>query len=510
MSTLVERVWLAEINGYNPVSGQEETLRFATAPIEPFPSSDPDRPDAHYPARLKGSGSLSRELYSGMRSYGGSSVNAGEVTLSNADGALDYLIDWGFDGRDLTLYEGVPGEPFASFGVSLKATMSQPEFTYTKSQPARLVLRVRDYQDVVRVSVQTEKYAGTNVGASGNEGTEDDIAGRPKPLTFGGVSNIRPAPCNAVAYCYQVHAGSGASVTACYDNGLALIRNDINPAPGEYAFDAATGIVTLGGTPAGEITCDVTGPVAVGATVAGIIKYLVIHHTALTIDDLIDEAFVALDLSSPYVVGIYLDEETSVADVIDRLCASVGAYWTFNRDGKFTVGRIEQPSAPAVWSFERRHIVEITRVVRQEAIPPYHFSLRYARNWLVQSGDGLAGAVSADRRAWLAEQYRTVSAEDLAVKEKHLLSQQMERDSLLTTAAQAQAECTRLLNLYKVDRHTFRITVKSADPLKGIELGSVIQLTLDRFGLNDGRLFVVLGIQDNLPREGRMTFTIWG
>lgn len=510
MSTMLERIWLAEVEGFNPATEQVETLRFATAPINPFPGTDPHRPDAHYPARLKGTGSLSRQLFSGMRSYGASSVNAGEVTLANADGALDDLVNWGFDGRALTIYEGRPGDAFDAFNVALSATMSQPEFVYSKNQPSRVVLRVRDYQDVLRVPMQETKYEGSNVGDQGNEGTANDIKGQPKPLVYGVVRNVRPAPCNTVAHRYQVHDGPGTEVDHCYDNGIELSRNDVAPQPGEYAFDASTGIITLGGTPAGEVTCDATGAAEAGRSVADLIQFLVPGYTSLGADKLVTDAFTALNGLNSATVGIYLNAETTVAEVVDQLCGSIGAYWTFTRDGRLSVGRIDEPQGSGVWDFGRRDIVEISRVARQDSIPPHILRLHYQRNWTPQSADGLAGAVSEDRRAWLAAASRSVVAVTPAVRTKHLLSPQMERDSLIDLEADAQAECNRLSALYGDDRHTFKITVKSSNALKAIELGDVVRLSIDRFNLNNGEPFVVLGIEDNIPREGRMTFTIWG
>lgn len=510
MSAILERLWLAEIEGYNPLIGDTETLYFSTAPIEPFAPDDGSRPNAHYMARLKGSGSLSRELFSGMRSFGASAVNAGEVTLSNADGELDYLAGWGFDGRDITIYEGVPGQPFSNFTIALKATMSQAEFSYSKKQPARLVLRIRDFQYKLNLPIQNNLYAGTNVATVGDEGTEDDIAGRPKPLAFGIVRNIRPAPCNSLAHRYQVHDGAGTVMLSCFDNGVLITRNDTNPQPGEYSFDANTGILTLGGPPAGEVTCELSGATSAGFTVASIIKYILTEHLSMSADDLVEESFTDLDTANSSAVGIYIDAETTVAQVLDQLCASIGAYWTFTRAGLFRVGRIEAPALPERWSFGRRDIVEITRMARQDALPPYRVSLRYCRNWTVQNSDGLAGASPEAWRTWVSLMYRTVDEESATVKDKHPLSRPMERDSLIDGVTDAQAECNRLLALYGEDRHTFSITVKATNALKAVELGDVVKLTLDRFSLNDGVPFVVLGIKDNVPREGRMTFTIWG
>ncbi|WP_328716773.1 hypothetical protein VO226_16100 [Halomonas elongata] len=66
-----------------------------------------------------------------------------------------------------------------------------------------------------------ESYDGSNVLPDGLEGTEDDIAGEPKPQVWGEVRNATPVQVNTSKLIYQVSSLSDCTVTAVYDKGLS-------------------------------------------------------------------------------------------------------------------------------------------------------------------------------------------------------------------------------------------------------------------------------------------------
>ena len=109
---------------------------------------------------------------------------------------------------------------------------------------------------------------------------------------------------------------------------------------------------------------------------------------------------------------------------------------------------------------------------------------------------------------WLSKEYRTVTDSDPAVQTAHLLAPEMSKDTLLVDVDDAQAECTRLLNIYKVRPDMFQVEVHSS-VLAYIQPGKIVKLISKRYGLAAGKLFVVIGIQVDWNLK-KTTLIVWG
>ncbi len=236
-----------------------QKLYFSTTKMSPFPPTDGDRPNQSYDARLIEPATYRRFAFNNRSTTGISFVTGGEVVVSNADSSLDRAVDWGFGGRTLAVYWGqVTDTAFSSFSRIFFGTIEQANFIYARQETSKIQFRLRDSrQNLESINIQSTKYAGTNSGSSGNEGTEDDLKGKPKPLTFGYVYNVTPARCNVPGLRFQVNDGALSDVPAFYDNGVSLTRTHTTPSASEYEIDLDTGIITLGSSPAGLLTADV-------------------------------------------------------------------------------------------------------------------------------------------------------------------------------------------------------------------------------------------------------------
>jgi hypothetical protein len=105
---------------------------------------------------------------------------------------------------------------------------------------------------------------------------------------------------------------------------------------------------------------------------------------------------------------------------------------------------------------------------------------------------------------------RASNATDAMIKTQWLLAGTLEVDTLLTTTAAGDAEAARLLALHKVRRDLFDVPIAlSVMTAKGIWLLDVVTLDLERFSLNSGRLFRVIGIAFELS-SNKVTLTVWG
>ena len=113
------------------------------------------------------------------------------------------------------------------------------------------------------------------------------------------------------------------------------------------------------------------------------------------------------------------------------------------------------------------------------------------------------------RLAFLANEYREASSTDASVQTAHLLAPQIVEDSCLTVEADALAEAARRQTLRGVKRDRIEITVPLDDDTDELDLGDVILLTHDRYGLDAGKQFVVLGVQPDAAAH-TVTLTLWG
>ena len=119
----------------------------------------------------------------------------------------------------------------------------------------------------------------------------------------------------------------------------------------------------------------------------------------------------------------------------DDLTLNCDSNGTIDRAGRLTVGRVEAPAAAADAEFDSMQILEIERVA--VARPIWRQKLGYARYWRTLDASGVAGSVNAETRADLAEGFRYATADDPAIKVRHLLAEEAVRDTVLALATDA-------------------------------------------------------------------------
>lgn len=515
-------IYLAEVAAYDSAIPGATTLRFSSGLGYAHPSAP-----GFYDPRIVQPANLRRDAFGAGTTTGAVELGVGELVLANSDGALDFIADYGLDGRAFRVLRGDDLAAYSSFSVVFTGTMEQPTFSFDT-----VGIRLRDKLYTLDVPAQTSKYAGTNSLPGGLEG-DSDLKGRPKPRAYGVVRNAAPPCVNTSRLIYQVNDGAVASITA-YDNGLALTAGaayasqaDMEataPAGGQYRAWLAGGYFRLGSSPAGQITADVTvGATAAARTGAQILNALATGPGALPVGDVSAADVTALDAATSAEIGLWISDEIDVRDAMAKVSDSVGAYFGFDRLGVLRMRRLEAPSGTAALVFRRlsngvaaepttADIVDLERVPTQDqgrGVPAYRVKLGYRRAWSTQT-DGLAGAVTAARREFLREPLRYVTSTDTAIQTKHLLARELNYDTLLDSETAAQTEADRRLTLRKVRRDRLRLTARmDAGLTTTIDLGSVVQVVLPRFGYSAGRLFTVIGIEADAARN-LVILDLWG
>ncbi|WP_185982975.1 hypothetical protein [Aureimonas mangrovi] len=501
-------IYLVEIEAYDPLAGAVVVERFATQGYTTGPNDTPAH--THFEERVQDPGNFQRSVFEAGRTNGAASAGFGLIELANADGGIDRMARYAVDGRALRITAlADERSPFASRVGVLAGTMQQMEFGWR-----RATVRLRDRMAALNEPLQKVVYAGTTVagGMDEAEGAEDDLKDKPKPTLWGRVLNVSPILANRFDLIWQASSRPLASVEAVRDNGvpisfqadyasIATLRAAAIPA-GRYGTCLSLGLLRTGSVPSGDLTVDVTEGAA-GQRSAALVSRRILEAAGFVAGaDFVASDFDTLHAVNPAEVGTWTGlDRRDVSAVLSSVLASVGAWIVPDRLGRFRVRRLDAPvfdaDAPVL---DRALVLDrgdgIERLATADdgsGVPAAKVTMRYARNWTIQSKATLdATAATAAMKAFAAEEYRNALAEDAAVRERHLLATEPSFDSAFVNLADAQAEAQRRLGIYGVRRDRYRVPVPRAE-LPDIDLGDVVTLAVDRFDLAGGKPFVVLG-----------------
>ena len=525
------QIVIADVDVYDPGMSAARTLRFATQSYTTGPTDTPDNTPANtfYEGRIQQPANISRTCFSDAKTTGRTQIGYGDMVLVNNDGALDGLLAYSFAGRAITIKLGVvaPNSNRAPTWVTvIKGTMEQAELSWQK-----VIIRVRDRQQDVAKPLQQVRYAGSNVllggVLNGLEGVANDLKGKPKPQVFGRVFNVAPPQVNTDRRIYQVHAGGALSaLLAAYDRGAPLSVGAVYtsqadmeanaPTAGQYRVwnDATAGcFVRLGGAPTGTITVDAVQGAAVANRTVGQLYSQILQAAGISPSDINSADITALDAAAPYEAGVYApyDQDITALELLDTLCASVGAWYGCDASGAFRIGQIAVPSGAAVGTITATDILKIERVSSRDpgvGIPAWKMKIGYQRIYSVQND--LTAAVTDARKAYLAEEYRRVESSDASVKTANLTSPELEFLTVLTSASDAAAEADRRLAIYKVRRDMYQLTIRvDAALAAALDIGKIVTLQVARFGMSAGKNFLIIGIRTNM-RGYQFDLTLWG
>lgn len=511
-----DSILLLEIDAWNGAS--VTTLRFGTHTIVTRASDTPA--NTKYLGRIVDAGRMQRSIYDGGGVLGVPQVASGAIILDNQDGALDYLYGYGFDGRAFRLLE-LPGRT-----VSLESatTLMSGVLDGIDSGNAwsEIRVRIRDARSVLDKALLTERYAGTTVSIElGTEG-EADLTGKIKPRIFGTTPNIAPVLVNQYSLIYQVSV-SGVSSIVVYDGGLALdnVGDYLTLAAlqaatiplGSYATCLALGLFKLGGSAVFEVTADVVE----GSTLSERSAAKVARRILGTIDIgnlTIDEAsFAQVHSENTAEVGVFVESDESALTVIGNVLQSIGAALIPTDDGVLQVIRIVAPTGTPIKTYTLRDLIGEGSIAlgkgptqEGDGVPAWSVVVNWGRVWQTQQSGQLAD-VSDARKAYLEKPLREAPAQDAAIKTAHPSAAEITVDTLLTTQADAEAEAWRRHAMHSVRRDYPTITVPRSRGNVG--LGSFVSLKVSRFLWSAGKLFIVVGRNDDFNNQ-TIELSLWG
>lgn len=477
--------------------------------------------ESFYEARIQVPPSVQRECFRGGRTFGQSQIGFGDMVLVNNDGGLDFMLNYSYSGRRITIRLGTlqPNGLTYTWTTILVGSMEQVELSWQE-----VTVRVRDRQLDIAKPLQQVRYAGGNALPAGLEGNDDDLRGKPKPLVYGRVFNISPPMVNTSRLIYQIHTGGQVvAVNGVYDRGALMTAGaayssqadmEANaPTAGQYRVwnDTTLGcFIRLGTNAVGTITADVTQ----GASrTVGQLFQAILLRAGIAASDISSSDIAALDAAVNYEVGVYagVDEDYTPLQLLDELCSSIGAWFGTDINGVFRIGLIALPVGASLGTLTTLEIIKIERIASRDAgvgIPAWKVKLGWQKVYTVQTD--LNTTVAAGRKALVAEKYRRAEASDDAVRTANLLSPELEFDTVLADKANVSAEATRRLSIYKQRRDIYQVQVRVDAQLAPIlDLGNIITLQINRFGMSAGKKFLIIGVKSNM-RGYLFDLTLWG
>jgi hypothetical protein len=471
-------------DGAAAASGGVMTQRFSTHGYTTQAADTPAR--TWYDGRLSDGVTVDRRI-AGRSGIGGLVTVYAEASLVNQDGELDTLLtDYAIDGRAARIYFGRADGAFSDFGLLFGGVVQsavigtdavQLKFSDGAARLASTVINKTSY-----------------LGTGGLEGGAD-LAGKAKPRGWGHVFNISPPLVDSANLIYQVNDGPISDVPAVYDRGVALAKVAGVPAAGQYQVNTAAGTFTLGGTPAGTVTCDALLDASDAGyinTVSDIVMRVLVDLVGLYSTEIEPASFAQLKADAPAEVGIWCVDGTTTCDqVIDELLFGIGAFGGFNRRGDFSVGLVSAAAGAPVMTLTSENVIDVTRETLPAPVDPtvWRTSVAYQKNYTVQND--LAGAVTAARRTFAAQALRVSTADDLAIQTRHLLAQEYVNDAgCYAQSADADAEALRLFDLWAAPRALYDI--KARPDALVCDLGTVIYLNYPRHGFAAGKFMRVL------------------
>lgn len=518
--------WLVELDAH--IGSGTVTRRFSASGCG-YTSKPSDTPaNITYEGRLGGLSAYGVHLYGEGRTMGEATIDVADLTLSNADGALDDMLRYAVDGRRFALKR----LPFRRAALASAATVMTGTMEGIDADNGALSLLVRFYdrRRDIDVPLQTQTYAGTTTTAGPTAEGSADLKGRLKPLIFGRCYNVPATVVNDFNLFLQFSAGPVASIVL-YDGGVNLINDGDVPDlaalvaatgnPGHYRTCLALGIArpfgSFSGRPAYTWTADVTEGVLPADRRAGaIVKRMLMRVSGGAIDA---ASFAALDALATAELGLYIDGETTALRAIYDVLRSVGGYLAPDRFGAFTVGRLDAPGVPVATISEPQILTAskdetlaiLSNPDTDGNLPTHKVKLKYRRNYHVHSDSDLGQCVNfmdPTRANMLKQEWREVVAEDATVKARHLLARELDIETAIADEAAAAAEGARRLGLYGVDRDVIRVAIDRAEA-EALALNSTITLQHRRHGYASGKPMRIIGRVEDFASE-KTQLTLWG
>jgi len=171
--------------------------------------------------------------------------------------------------------------------------------------------------------------------------------------------------------------------------------------------------------------------------------------------------------------------------VMSELAKSVGAQAVMGPDGKLRMLKVALPSATFSREIRPEHIKEKSLTVNRKIDVVAAVAINYCRNYTVQ--ENLQSALPPEHTALFAQEWLEANASDATVAANYGLTGQVEKQpTALLVTTDAQAEASRRLAIYKVQRYVYSLEANLG--LMLVNLGDYVRIFNPRFGFSSGKI----------------------
>jgi hypothetical protein len=297
----------------------------------------------YYDARLRSVPSITVSkdpLFFGLLRFEG-----GTIEMDNSDGYFDALVENNLRRQPIRLYHGFDGLAIADYKQVFSGFIESFHLNYEQ-----IGIKAQDKRKFF-----TEILPPNFYNLDDHPNLDPDNVGQPIPLVFGSVKNAplictneeeaAPASYEFILCDTSKHSiKSGQTVTVRVDGVEKSTAS----------FNAATGKITLATadySPGDDVTADFIGIVD-GSNdeidnALDVIKYLITEYLGISyISDNFNTTEWGNEVSNVKDIGLFLNEETQIKEIIEKICVSTLVNILVQLDGKYTARTFDEDRTP--------------------------------------------------------------------------------------------------------------------------------------------------------------------
>lgn len=208
-------------------------------------------------------------------------------------------------------------------------------------------------------------------------------------------------------------------------------------------------------------------------------------------------------VAAPQLGFAVMGSETCL-DALDLVVNSVGAYYGFNRQGTFDMGRMELPSGSPIKTLDTTVIKSVRPL--EVPNPTWRQRVGWGRCWFVQSKDALAGGASQAQRDFVSQPMRYAEQSNADTKKLWGEKEPQSIDTALTRKGDADDLAARRVLFYGQKRRMYEVTLLAEG--WDLDLAEEVTVAYSRFGLDAGVNCRIIGFAESAAR-GQVRLYVW-
>jgi len=431
------------------------------------------------------------------------SISVGDIELVNNAGELDNWLSYIWKNRTVKIYYGglpIPGSTVTlvdNFELIFDGVCTDIDAKSRQSVNLKIRDKLEKLNTPVTETLIGNYYKGEVVAETV---TVNQNRNTLKPTIYGEVHNISPILTDPTEREYMVADGPVEQIIEVLDNGAPVSFTTVQHSGTPYL---APGSFRVIGPLKGTCTASVQGI----ARTVNIINSTYVDTYSPTISNTIlnllkftgkNLEYSEIDAASfatlgTEACGVYLNSRTNVLAICQELAKSAGLTLAVTRTGKVKLVKIQIPTSATVTISDNDTVLNTLRVVDKPTIYGA-IKLGYAKNYTIQTN--LTTGIPEEHKDLLAREYLEALAKDETVITKYdLNSEPVLEPTYLINRAQAEAAAASKLDLFKTPRIIYAMTCTSK--YLSLEVGTPVTLVSSRYGLNSGKLGLVISTKPN-------------